>query len=141
MMGWLARLLGRSSPPGRAGRPVDEAADLGRLSEQTARAFLERAGFRILQANYRCPLGELDLVAEGEGRLVFVEVKARRLTAPLRPARDADARPGASLPAPQESDATAGPPLPLAEGSGVKALPFRASFSSPTPQPSNLPSQ
>jgi putative endonuclease len=57
------------------------AEPLGPLSERTARAFLERAGFRIIAANYRCPLGELDLVAQGEGKLVFVEVKARGLVA------------------------------------------------------------
>ncbi len=79
MLAWLSRrlagLLGR-----RPGRGDDQSADsLGTRSEHLARAFLERAGFRILAANYRCPMGEIDLVAEGEGRLVFVEVKARRL--------------------------------------------------------------
>ncbi len=43
-----------------------------------AEAFLRRRGYRILARNYRCPLGELDLVAEERGVLVFVEVKTRR---------------------------------------------------------------
>jgi len=82
MFGWLGRVLRRwSSRPERAGpssRPQDEGP-LGPMSEQAARAFLERAGFRVIEANYRCPLGEVDLVARGESKLVFIEVKARRL--------------------------------------------------------------
>jgi putative endonuclease len=35
-------------------------------------------GYRILARNVRCPGGELDLVAEDDGVLVFVEVRARR---------------------------------------------------------------
>ena len=78
MFGWLGRLLRRV-----LGRRAAQDSRLGPRSEQLARAFLERAGFRIIAANYRCPLGELDLVARGEGRLVFVEVKARRTNSPL----------------------------------------------------------
>ncbi|MCG3179871.1 MAG: hypothetical protein BIFFINMI_02217 [Phycisphaerae bacterium] len=78
MFAWLKGLLAR-----RLVRPGDAPGkdELGRLSERTARTFLERAGFSIVAANYRCPLGEIDLVAEGQGRLVFVEVKGRRLAA------------------------------------------------------------
>jgi putative endonuclease len=95
MFGWLAAVLGRLLRPVRAfGRGRSMASDgssvsqdrLGPRSEQLARAFLERAGFRIIAANYRCPLGELDLVAQGEGKLVFVEVKARTLPASADPA-------------------------------------------------------
>jgi len=39
--------------------------------------FLSRRGYRILERNYRCPLGEIDVVALKNGRLVFVEVKTR----------------------------------------------------------------
>lgn len=76
MFAWVGRLLRwrRASAAAPDGR-------LGPRSEQLARAFLERAGFSILAANYRCPLGEIDLVADGEDRLVFVEVKARRMHA------------------------------------------------------------
>ena len=81
MFGWLSRLLRRPTGP-RAG-PADS---LGRQSEHLARAFLERAGFSIVATNYRCPMGEVDLVARGEGRLVFVEVKARRQSGSPTPA-------------------------------------------------------
>lgn len=51
---------------------------LGRRGESAAEAFLVRRGYRILARNYRCPLGELDLVASDRGVVVFVEVKTRR---------------------------------------------------------------
>ncbi len=43
-----------------------------------AEAYLRRQGFRILGRNVRSPLGELDLVADDQGVLVFIEVKRRR---------------------------------------------------------------
>ena len=51
---------------------------LGRQGENLARRHLERAGYRILDANYRCPWGEIDLVAQDGAELVFVEVRSRR---------------------------------------------------------------
>lgn len=50
---------------------------LGRRGERLAARFLKRRGYRILNRNWRCLAGEIDLVcAEGE-TLVFVEVKSR----------------------------------------------------------------
>ncbi len=43
-----------------------------------AAAFLERSGFRILERNYHYGRGEIDLIADDAGELVFVEVKLRR---------------------------------------------------------------
>lgn len=45
-----------------------------------ARSFLEKKGFEILEQNFRCRFGELDLVCKKNGNLVFVEVKTRRST-------------------------------------------------------------
>jgi putative endonuclease len=39
---------------------------------------LKKAGYRVLELNYRCKLGEIDIVARDSDVLVFVEVKARR---------------------------------------------------------------
>ena len=50
---------------------------LGRRGEALAAAHLERAGLRIIDANWRCPFGELDLVASDGDELVIVEVKTR----------------------------------------------------------------
>ena len=51
--------------------------DLGKLGEEMAAAHLTEKGYRILERNYRCPLGEVDLVARDGETLVFVEVKSR----------------------------------------------------------------
>lgn len=51
---------------------------LGRRGEELAVAFLEGRGCRVLARNYRCRLGEVDLVARDGETLVFVEVKTRR---------------------------------------------------------------
>ncbi len=50
---------------------------LGRRGEQVAAEYLERAGFRILDRNYRCPGGEIDIVAADRRVLVACEVKTR----------------------------------------------------------------
>ncbi|RJP26940.1 MAG: YraN family protein [Actinobacteria bacterium] len=51
--------------------------ELGAAGEDAACAFLRRKGYRIMDRNYRCSQGELDVIASKRGRLVFCEVKAR----------------------------------------------------------------
>jgi putative endonuclease len=51
--------------------------ELGRCGEQAAAEYLERAGFRILDRNWRCAEGELDIVAAERRVLVICEVKTR----------------------------------------------------------------
>ncbi len=51
---------------------------LGASGERRAASWLEARGYRILDRNWRCPSGELDLVAELADELVIVEVKTRR---------------------------------------------------------------
>jgi putative endonuclease len=60
-------------------RPNDRKAAfrLGLSAESRAAAFLIAKGFRILTRRWRCPAGEIDIVARRGGLLVFVEVKAR----------------------------------------------------------------
>ncbi|HVE91909.1 MAG TPA: YraN family protein [Actinomycetota bacterium] len=50
---------------------------LGTLGEQAASESLEAQGYRILHRNYRVRSGEIDIVCEHDGVLVFCEVKAR----------------------------------------------------------------
>ncbi len=51
--------------------------ELGRRGEQLAAEYLERAGLRILDRNWRCETGELDIVALERRVLVVCEVKTR----------------------------------------------------------------
>ncbi|MGI5851902.1 MAG: YraN family protein [Clostridiales bacterium] len=51
--------------------------ELGRWGERQARDYLEDQGFVIREKNYRCKLGEIDIIALDGGCLVFVEVKTR----------------------------------------------------------------
>ncbi len=50
---------------------------LGRRGEQVAAEYLERAGLRILDRNWRCAEGEIDIVAAERRVLVVCEVKTR----------------------------------------------------------------
>jgi putative endonuclease len=56
---------------------MDDRAMLGSLGERQAERFLKRLGYRIVTRNYRCPVGELDIVALDGSVIVFVEVKTR----------------------------------------------------------------
>ncbi|MCH8499704.1 MAG: YraN family protein [Marinobacter sp.] len=49
----------------------------GENAETAAAAFLRSKGLVVLERNYRCKLGELDLIAREGGTLVFVEVRFR----------------------------------------------------------------
>lgn len=64
---------------------TDRRQEDGRLGEQLAAEQLLRAGYKLLDRNYRCALGELDLVAERQGELVFVEVRTKRQPCLFRP--------------------------------------------------------
>jgi putative endonuclease len=58
---------------------------LGAHGERIAVAYLTRAGLRVLDRNWRCREGELDVVARDAGSIVFCEVKTRRGTGYGRP--------------------------------------------------------
>jgi putative endonuclease len=49
----------------------------GKIGENVAAKELKRQGYRILLRNYSCRIGEIDLIAEKKGTLVFVEVKSK----------------------------------------------------------------
>jgi putative endonuclease len=63
--------------------------EFGRRGEEIAALYLERKGFQILERNYRCKLGEVDLVVEKEkekeAKILFVEVKTRHATDSVSP--------------------------------------------------------
>lgn len=55
-----------------------DARNLGAFGEDRAARFLRRKGYRIIERNYRCRMGEIDLIARRGDILAFVEVKLRR---------------------------------------------------------------
>jgi putative endonuclease len=52
--------------------------ETGILGEKLAKDYLKKRGYRIRESNYRCPEGEVDIIAKHGDYLVFVEVKTRR---------------------------------------------------------------
>lgn len=65
---------------------------LGRSGEDLAAALYRRRGFRVIDRNYRCPAGEIDLVARRGDLLVFCEVKTRRSSYWGQPSEAVDLR-------------------------------------------------
>jgi putative endonuclease len=51
--------------------------DTGNIGELLARDYLKKKGYRILETNYRCRAGEIDIIALDRGSLCFVEVRAK----------------------------------------------------------------
>jgi len=60
--------------------------------EEIAVNFLKGQGYHVKERNFRCPLGEIDIVAEEGGEIVFVEVKARSSSAFGFPQESVDMR-------------------------------------------------
>jgi putative endonuclease len=50
---------------------------LGERGETAACRFLKAQGYEILERNYKCKLGEIDVIARRRGRLAFIEIKTR----------------------------------------------------------------
>jgi len=67
MLAWLQSMVKRP-------QPRDTLGDRG---ENLAARYLRNQGMRIITRNFRCPLGEIDIVARDGNTLVFVEVKTR----------------------------------------------------------------
>ncbi len=55
-----------------------EKQNLGSFGEDSAVRYLRRKHYTILERNYRCRQGEIDIVAQKGGFVVFVEVKLRK---------------------------------------------------------------
>jgi putative endonuclease len=60
--------------------------EVGTEYEQKAADFLIQSGYTILAKNFRCKIGEIDLIARNEGYLCFIEVKYRSGTSKGFPA-------------------------------------------------------
>ena len=68
MLGWLQNLLRQE--------PIIKDV-LGGRGENVAAKFLRNQGFKIIERNFKCALGEIDIIARDGKTLVFVEVKTR----------------------------------------------------------------
>jgi putative endonuclease len=80
-------------PAGAARRPEPVTRrEIGRRGEEAAVAALRRLGYRIVERNVRLRRGELDVIADDHGVLVFVEIKARRSSRCGTPAEAVTAR-------------------------------------------------
>ena len=62
---------------GQGHRPQREKKELGRRGEELALRFLKKSGYKIIERNYVCKMGEMDIIAQEKDTLVFVEVKTR----------------------------------------------------------------
>ena len=51
--------------------------EVGRLGERLAAKFLRRRGYHIIETNFRCRGGEIDIIARQRDCLVFIEVRTR----------------------------------------------------------------
>jgi len=71
---------------------MDKRRLFGNACEIAAARFLERKGYKILAHQFKTRIGEIDLIADQDGELVFVEVKARRNTKFGYPEEAVDAR-------------------------------------------------
>lgn len=67
MLSWLQSLFKPEPPPDI----------LGQRGENVAAKYLRNQGFKILIRNFRCEVGEIDIIARDDKTIVFVEVKTR----------------------------------------------------------------
>lgn len=60
-------------------------AEIGKRGEEIAAQFLRSKGFRVVERNWKCPLGEFDLICRDKDVFVFVEVKSSLKLAAVSP--------------------------------------------------------
>ncbi len=66
--------------------------ELGFVGENAAAEMLRVKGYRILRRNYKCSLGEIDIIASKGAKISFIEVKTRRSLDYGRPGEAVDSR-------------------------------------------------
>ena len=59
-------------------RGGENARRLGQWGERLVADYLQRQGWSVADRNFRCRMGELDIVAKNEQYIIFVEVKLRK---------------------------------------------------------------
>nr|WP_210001434.1 YraN family protein [Paeniglutamicibacter kerguelensis] len=69
-------VAGPGSAEGSVGH-VNHNQELGARGEELAATYLAGVGYTVLERNWRCKIGELDIIADDAGQIVGVEVKTR----------------------------------------------------------------
>jgi putative endonuclease len=59
------------------GEEMMQKKELGKKGEEAALRFLKKKGYRIIEKNYVCKMGEMDIIAREKDTLAFIEVKTR----------------------------------------------------------------
>lgn len=54
--------------------------ELGKIGEQIATEYVEKLGYKIIKRNFFCKHGEIDIIAQDNQEIVFIEVKTRTNT-------------------------------------------------------------
>lgn len=57
---------------------MENKQSLGKSGEEYTARIVQEAGLRIVELNYRCPKGEMDIIARDAETLVFIEVRTRQ---------------------------------------------------------------
>lgn len=77
----ISHLFSNQPPPSKnSDIPPQDTKHFGSWGEDLARSFLEKQGLTFVSQNYRCKVGEIDLIFRDKEEWVFVEVKARKTT-------------------------------------------------------------
>jgi len=71
---------------------MNDRQALGQAGEAAAAQYLKERGYGILEKNFRCTVGEIDLIATKDDFLVFIEVKTRKAGSPVHPSLSVTAR-------------------------------------------------
>lgn len=66
--------------------------NLGKVGEELAVNYLKKKGYCIIERNFKCPLGEIDIIAEKRGCLIFIEVKTRKRKSEILPEDSVDSK-------------------------------------------------
>ena len=64
---------------------MGKTQEIGNKGEAFVADYLKQKGFIISARNYRCKFGEIDVIAENDDLILFVEVKTRAFRAAIRP--------------------------------------------------------
>jgi putative endonuclease len=75
-----------------SGDGANTRIEKGRRGEDIAVEHLTAAGYRIIERNFHCKLGEIDVIAEHDGEIVFVEVRSRQSDSTFDPAYSVNRR-------------------------------------------------